>query len=288
MPRKAIRRPRRKMAKKGPVRKGARKTKANLSPMNQHATIVETIEFDDLLANKGYQGTFTLSQFYRATTVAKNFQFYRPKVVKWEYMPYYNTFQDQTGNGAIAKPQMYHVMNRDQDPYWASRAYPDQIFSIQACGADPKAFTRNTIIQYKPNWCSPGLQAYTRGEIVANAPLAVTSLLSLGVKKQFGWVATPNIDGYLRDITAVNSFQAPPSGGPNPSFFMSNTANAGVVYNGHNFLIEQENAGNGDVICKLVCTVEWEFKGPKENYSPSQPPRVSEGVPANTTEAPVV
>lgn len=271
MPRKAMRRPRR-MAKKGPKRKGARKTKSNLSPQNQSAKIVETIEFDALLANRGYQGLFNIGQFFRATTIAKNFQYYRANVVKWEYMPLYNTFQDATGNGAIAKPQMYFIMNRDQDPYWASRFPVDQLFSLQACGADPKAFTRNTVIKYKPNWCSPGLQAYTKSEIVPNAPLAVTSLLTLGVKKQFGWLATPNADGYNQDTSAVNSFTRPPN---SSTLLMSNTANAGVLYNGHNFFVEQDGAGDGDIVCKLVCTVEWEFKGPKENYSRNIPNSVN-------------
>ena len=117
--------------------------------------------------------------------------------------------QDTVGNIAIAKPQMYFIMNRDQDPYWNSRPPVDQLFSLQSCGADPKAFTSNKVIIYKPNWCSPGLQAYTKVEVVPNAPVPVGSLLSLGVKKQFSWLATPNVDGYQQDTTAINSFTRP-------------------------------------------------------------------------------
>ena len=93
MPRKAMRRPRRNMAKKARVAKRGASNARNLSPGNQFAKIVETVEFPDLKANRGDHALFNLGQFFRATTIAKNFQFYRAKTVKWEYMPLYNTFR---------------------------------------------------------------------------------------------------------------------------------------------------------------------------------------------------
>ena len=247
---KGVRRPRRRVAKK-----------SGLNPSNQYATIVETIEFDSVKSDVPYQGTFNLAQFYRATTVAKNFQFYRAKKVKWEYMPLYNTFQQpSTLFPAVGKPQMYFIMNRDQDPYWSTRAPADALFAIQACGADPVPFTKNREIIYKPNWCSPGLTAFTSQPGVPNPN--VTSIVSLGLKKQFGWLPTPNTDGYLRPNT--KNAVANPIGAQ--GYNMADIMNAGVIYNGHNWYIEQSNEPDIPV-AKLICTVEWEFKLGKQNYS---------------------
>jgi len=254
-----MRKPTRPRRRVGRVAKRNGRKKAGLSVSNQHATIVETIEFADIKSDSPYQATFNLAQFYRATTIAKNFQFYRANKVKWEYMPLYNTFQQSNSGAVVAKPQMYFVMNRDQDPFWAQRAPVDALFSMQSCGADPVGFTKNREIIYKPNWCSPGLTAVTTNGLLNPPP--VTSVISLGLKKQFGWLPTPNIDGYNKP-NALNDV-ANPIG--DYGYIMAQTANAGVLYNGHNHYIEQENEPNVPV-AKLICTVEWQFKLPKENY----------------------
>jgi len=229
--------------------------KAGLNPSNQYATIVETIEFSPVKSNQPIQYTFNLSQFFRATTLAKNFQFYKAAKVKWEYMPLYNVFQQSNSVGVVARPQMYFMMNRDQDPYWETRTPAIALFSIQASGADPRPFTKNFELVYKPNWCSPGLSAYTLG-----ASQTLTSLTQLGMKKQFSWLPTPNKDAYGVPTT-INLIQNPIPAGQT----MAPTANAAAVYNGHNMFIEQDNAIDTD-IAKVVCTVEWHFKLGKSNY----------------------
>jgi len=220
MPRKAMRmrKPRRARKAPGRGRRPAKRggKKAGLSPANQRATIVETLDAGNLVADQPYQGTFNLAQFYRATTLAKNFQFYRAKKVKYEYMPLYNTFQENNAVPAVAKPQIYFMMNRDQDPTAVTRAVEQ----------------------------------------------GVTDVISLGLKKQFGWLATPDIDAWA----APNAL----NGTANPvgafGWQTAATANAGVMYNGHNLYISQQNEPAVPV-AHLVVTVEWEFKGGKNNYT---------------------
>jgi len=245
----------RRQAKRGGRRTGGKK--AGLSPANQRATIVETLDAGNLVADQPYQGTFNLAQFYRATTLAKNFQFYRAKKVKYEYMPLYNTFQENNAVPAVAKPQIYFMMNRDQDPYWATRPPGQALFNIQSAGADPEPFTTNLEIVYTPNWCSPGITAVTRA-----VEQGVTDVISLGLKKQFGWLATPDVDAWAAP-NALNQ-TANPVGAF--GWQTASTANAGVMYNGHNLYIAQQNEPAVPV-ARLVVTVEWEFKGGKNNYT---------------------
>ena len=241
--------------------------KSGLSVMNQHARIVESFELLDLKSDKPYQHVFHLSQFYRATTIAKNFQFYKAVKVKWEYMPLYNTFQQNNSTAVVSKPQVYWQMNRDQNPAWSQRTPDDAIFSLFNAGCDPIAFTKNLEIVYKPNWCSPGISALTFSKVKsaidpAVSIDAVTNVIHLGLKKQFGWLPTPDLDDY--DQSRYNPTTAPTY--TTGTLNTSPTNNGGVIYNGHNLYIVQDNEPDVPV-CKLICTVEWHFKGPKDNYS---------------------
>jgi len=242
-------------------RRGGRK--ASLSINNQRATIVETLAANDVFPDTPYQATFNLSQFFRATTVAKNFKFYRAKKVKWEYMPLYNTFQENNAVAAVGQPQFYFMMDRDQDTKFQSLAPIDALFSIQTTGADPTPFTKNKEIIYTPNWCSPGLTAvgYTAG--TPPNPNTINAVYSLGLKKQFGWLPTPNKDAWQNPET-VNEAQNPLSGFSNVA--MSQILNGAVVYNGHNLYIQQDNDPEVP-IGKCIITVEWEFKGGKQLYA---------------------
>lgn len=258
MPARRMKRAPRRRPKRAPRKAKRSGKKSGLSVTSQYAHIVETIPVTNMYSDTPYQATFNLAQFFRATTIAKNFQFYRAKKVKWEYMPLYNTFQQNNAGPAVAKPQMYMIMNRDQDPYWSTRTPADALFSIQSSGVDPRAFIKNTEIIYTPNWCSPGLSAYT----VNTSNASVGSVVSLGLKKQFGWLPTPNLDAYARPDRS--NLTANPVGAF--GYTTAPTLNAAVNYNGHNIYIAQENDPEVP-IASIVCTVEWEFKLGKENYS---------------------
>ena len=261
--RRPSRRPRRAPRRGRKVAKRSSK-KRGLSPMNQYAKIVESFQAEDLSSDKPYQHTFSLQQFYRATTIAKNFQFYKAVKVKWEYMPLYNTFQESNSTAVVGKPQLYFQMNRDQNPAWSQRTSAEALFSMNNSGVDPQAFTSNKEIIYKPNWCSPGISALTFGVVqgIPNPISAVTNVISLGLKKQFGWLPTPDLDDY--DNARYNPTTAPQY--LSTSVNTGPTNNAGVVYNGHNLYISQDNEPDTPV-CRLICTVEWLFKNPKDNYS---------------------
>ena len=273
-PRRAPRRGGRKAIRR--VRRGGKKS--GLSTMRQTARIVETIAFDDLKSDIPYIHAFSLSQFYRATTIAKNFQFYKAAKVKYEYMPLYNTFQESNNNNStVGKPQMYFMMNREQNPYWSELAPADALFSIQSSGADPIAFTKNKEIVYTPNWCSPGVTALTFGTAQSGLDpntniQAVTNVISCGLKKQFGWLPCPDKDLWTTPEVYQPTLAAAGVAGP---LNTAPNAAAAVVYNGHNLYIQQSNEPDV-VVCKLVCTVEWLFKGPKNNYAANTPSRVTD------------
>jgi len=243
-------------------RRAARK--AGLRPSRQYATIVETLAANDVFPDTPYQANFNLSQFFRATTLAKNFQYYRAKKVKWEYMPLYNTFQENNSVAAVGKPQFYMMMNRDQDIKFSGYSSAQAQFSIQSAGADPSPFVKNKEIIYRPNWCSPGLIAVGVTKADPPASNVVNAVYSLGMKKQFGWLPTPNLDAWLNP--AQSNIPANSLTGVIGDAEMSPLLNGGVIYNGHNLYIQQDNDPNIPV-GKCVCTVEWEFKGGKNLYS---------------------
>jgi len=175
-------------------------------------------------------------------------------------MPLYNTFQENNSVAAVGKPQFYFMMNRDQDSKFSSLPSAQAQFSIQSAGADPVAFVKNKEIIYRPNWCSPGLSAITTSD-EGN----VTNVYSLGSKKQFGWLPTPNLDAWQNP--AQSNIPQNPIGGVLPGQNdMVPLLNAAAIYNGHIFYIQQDNDPNVPV-GKCVCTVEWEFKGGKQLYA---------------------
>ena len=265
--RRAPRRNRRRPARRNLRRKPRITKKRGLGPTSQYAKIVETVEFYNMNSDVGYTHNFSLSQFFRATTLAKNFRFYKAAKVKWEYMPFYNTFQEGNSTGTVSKPQMYFTMNRDQNNLWSGKTAAVQLFTIQSSGADPVPFTNNREIVYKPNWCSPGLNALTFSPVNATAGGsvdAVTNVISCGLKKQYGWIPTPDADVYNSPKTYNPVDGAADNVGNQLS--MGPAAQGAVLYNGHDIYIQQEREPDTP-ICKLVCTVEWLFKGTKNNYT---------------------
>jgi len=260
------------MMRKKPARRAKRRgrkvprrrnKKAGLRPSKQYATIVETVAVGDVFSDQPYQFFFSLSQFYRATTIAKNFMFYRAKTVKWEYMPLYNTYQANTASLVpnVGKPQFYMQMNRTGDVKYASYSAVDGLFSMQCAGTDPSPLVGNREIVYRPNWCSPGLIATSQ----TVSPLAITQVVQLGSKPQYGWLPTPNRDAWATPNSQITP--VPPTGLTGLGYNTVDIFPAGAVYNGHNIYIQQSNEPNLQV-AKVICTVEWEFKGGKQLYAP--------------------
>jgi len=218
----------------------------------QTATVIETIEFDDILPNEVYQYVFQLAQFPRANQVAGNFAFHKAAHVEYKYEPLYNTFQD--GPAALSKPYMYTLMNRQQENEFTN-INTQNFRAIQAAGAKAVALASTKTIKYVPNWCSPGLIATTAG----GQPF------SMGLQKEFGWLATPTgstSPGTGPSNNVVVREIDPPI--QNTALAtLGNYANA-VVYNGHLSYLDQKVAAGGDTpppICRVTATVMWKFKG---------------------------
>jgi len=266
------RRARRSNIKRKPMRKGrkgkTRFPKTATGGSGQRATIVETIELQDLVPNLVKASTFCLSQFPRAATVAANFAFYKAAKVVWNYEPLYNTFQDTAGGASV--PYLYTVMNRQQQKVPQNPLIPWDRRNIQATGAMPQKLSKKISVSYRPNWCSPGLSAI----LVGSNP----QQYSLGLKTQYDWLATSGT--VIRATTAGGASNLVPDFNPvaiqpitQEDGFPTQlvpvaVATSSVNYNGHLNYIDQEVPGAEETpTCRLTCTVHWIFKGAAFNQS---------------------
>nr|WAE42250.1 MAG: capsid protein [Cressdnaviricota sp.] len=272
------RRPRRHHKKQGVPR--------SLNPMNQHAEIIETVDFGQQTANGLFGATFTLAQFPRAQMVATAYKWYKPVECVWEYTPLYNTYQDApTGATASATsvPTFFSIMNRTQDSRSVAGAI-NGLDYIESMGAKPRMFTKKITLSYKPNWCSPGLATYQLQNQQASSPPfpVVTGFSQAGLKAEFAWLQGPNrvdksittqvspgtspdaqaslpISG-LADGTFIGGNPDFPSNYFNPQ--MATTLTNLVVFNGHEVYIRQDSVGLSDVIADVRLIVKWAFKHP--------------------------
>jgi len=235
-----------------------RGVRGGLNDFGQMATIKETVAFQDLDPNLGYNFNFNLSQFVRASALAPNFKFYKAKSVEWCIEPLYNTFQDGTTGGEVTIPYMYLTMNRTQDSTGIN--LPD----IQAMGAKPQKLVGRKVIRYVPNWCSPGLIA-----VQFLGPSGGNAQSTYGLQKQFSYLACPDTNLGMNNGSAFI-----PSSAPNQNIPFSNApamtmfANK-VVYNGHTVWVDQEVAtGTLQPVARVTCTVTWHFKDPHYTTAP--------------------
>lgn len=206
----------------------------------QNATIIETIEFQDVSANIVEYNSFTLAEFPRAMAVASNFEFYKADKVIWTYEPLYNTFQDSVGG--ISKPYMYIAMNRRQ----RGMANPT-LANIQAMGAQPMTLSSKKEVIYRPNWTSPGLTFHAANTQPSNT-------FTQGAKIQYSWLQT--------QPGTPSPISGQPTGGANPAPYGDYMQAANAVYNGHLTYVDQAVApGDKPKVARLTCTVHWKFKG---------------------------
>lgn len=271
--------------------KGRGKKMPAMAGKDQFATVIETVEWPDMKINDFGLYNFNLAQFPRAQLMSGLFRFYKASKVIWQVQPLYDTFQ--AGVNAC-RPYIYTMMNRDQSAeiqnFATSKPGGAQLAltSLQAMGARSKPLDDKVIKYiYKPNWCSPGLQ----GTISSSS---LTIPVSLGLQKQYGWLATSvNIaNGAVANLPNANAITLPgvTGGGgtatgallghaeiaPNSSVFPNaNFANS-VVYNGHACYVDQtsptgEPPTAGTIIARVTCSVQWKFKGPRYNLQPYPP-----------------
>lgn len=255
MPRRALRRHRRKPARK---HKGRRKPTSGIPRSmglgSQMARIVETVEFNSVPPNLIQACVFNIAQFERARTLATNFRWYKPTMVTWTIEPQYNTYQ--SGVAAATVPYLYTIMNRTQDSSFLG------LGDLLTQGAKPRKLTGVNRVTYKPNWCSPGLLVQN---VVPSGGFGgmLNNVYIQGLKPEFGWLQAPNLP-IASSVIPPNLIRPYQQVDP----VTSNTPvqnQAGLTYfNGHQFYIEQTvPSGAATPSYKITCQVHWAFKDPK-------------------------
>jgi hypothetical protein len=249
----------------------------SLSP-HQSASIIETVQYNNLTSNNVLGCVFALRDFPRASVIAPNFKMVKPKLVEWTFEPLYNVFQEASSGGTYAPsiPYMYSVMNRTQD------ASIGGLYDFQAQGAKPRKFTSKVVIRYKPNWCSAGL---LQTNIVT--PGVVNNVTSQGLKCEYGYVKCP---------TVLYSGGVPPStfpidtNVPLPADFsaadtvQASITNNSMLYNGHLVYFDTLSTGNQASVCRITVTVHWHFKGPMCAYRPDAITQITKAQPEAITD----
>ena len=219
------------------------------SSPDQYASLTESILFKDTLPNIPSYRRCALSSFFRATSVAPNYKWYKVAKCTWTYTPLYNTFQENGSSVAVAKPQILFQMNRTQDSLQNTTD-----FDMLSMGSKPQQFVKNKVISYVPNWCSPGLIATSADPDTG----FIKNVYQSGLRANTDWLASPPIDPYV----AASAMQ-PLTDGNLISAKQAVTdliVPGNVEYNGHIDYVYQENATAP--VYTLVLTVTWLFKQP--------------------------
>ena len=269
MPRRAARRPARRQH-----RRPARKTRVprGLAP-HQTASIIETVQYNNLNSNSVLGCVFSLRDFPRASVIAPNFKMVKPKLVEWTFEPLYNTFQEASSGGTYAPSisYMYSVMNRTQD------ASIGGLYDFQAQGAKPRKFTSKVVIRYKPNWCSAGL---LQTNIVS--PGVVNNVTSQGLKCEYGYVKCPTVlypGGVPPSTFPIDTNTPLPADFGNPDTVQVGITNNSMLYNGHLVYFDTQSTGNQANVCRITVTVHWHFTGPMCAFRPDAVSQITRAKP---------
>jgi len=208
-------------------------------------------------ANTDYNYSFSLRQFDRASAIAQNFKFYRPKRVVWTYIPDFNTFQQ--GAGVVSMPQVSMIMNRSGDnTIWTLVEYDAQ-------GAVPGVFTKKKVVAYKPNIVQ-SIQYIAQNEEDPASRLRA----NLGSRPLYDeWITT----GIYNSDLGTTGY-----GLPTQIF----NVNDSLLFQGHSmFWGVTSTAPLEPDLGTCFCEVEWEFKDPL--YAPrfsETPPTAEQGTTA--------
>lgn len=226
----------------------ANQTTGALSSVKHYARITETALFTPIAPNVDYNYAFSLSLFTRASLVARNFKFYRPKRVVWTYLPDFNTFQS---GGAVTLPQVSMIMNRTGDSTaWTPAEYDAQ-------GAVPKQFSKKMVIAYNPNIVQ-SVQFVTIGGVTPFGG-------NIGVRPVYNeWIATNTYTNVIGN----------PAGGTASIL----NANNELLFQGHSMLWNVTTPGSVVDLGSVYCEVEWEFKDPLFDATPGTAQTPPEGV----------
>jgi len=219
------------------------------------ARIQETIEYNSMAPNRVQALTFTIGQFDRARALAPNFRWYKATRVTWTIEPQFNVYQATAGGSTV--PYVYTIMNRTQDSSYIT------LSDVLTQGARPVKLTNAKMTSYRPNWCSPGLLIQN---VVATPGFGgmLNNVVVTGLKPEYGWLQSPNIDNNANFITPLQNSSAVVGQPANSS--VANYASA-VRYNGHQVYIDQQTNGVLTPTFRVTCKVTWVFKDPKNTQA---------------------
>lgn len=149
----------------------------------EYATCKELYTIKGMTSNNPYSDVEQNLGFYeRASAIAKNFQFFRIKYIKYTFIARYNVFQGNTNETtAFPMPQLYHRIDK-------AGALPTNtgINELKAMGCKPYKFTKNLIVAWKP-----GVSIATGNDVNAltlNTGVRVSPwLMTNKAPQQAGW-----------------------------------------------------------------------------------------------------
>jgi len=114
---------------------------------NETASCKELYTIEGMSSNTPYSDVEQNLAFYdRASAIAKNYQFFRIKYVKYKFIARYNTFQATTAEAtAFPIPLLYHRIDK-------AGALPNNtsIGQLKAMGCKPIRFTKDLVFTWKP------------------------------------------------------------------------------------------------------------------------------------------
>jgi len=216
--------------KRATKRKVQRKRVARKSTVAEKASLSETKGLSVLQTNQMYQQVaLQLSNYPRAVNVAKAYQMYRIKSVKYVIQPLSDTFI-ATGPAASGStvPYLYYMIDRTKNLLAANTAQ-----ALKRAGARPHRIDERAVsFSYRPSVLQANLDVQT----------PITS--SYTSYKMSPWLNT-------RDISQVGVW--------NPD---------STDHQGIKFIVE--NSGGANVAFKCDMIVEFEFKKPSNDLTPSE------------------
>ena len=130
--------------RKAGQRKVARRPKRTGSSNAQVARVIETTELDCVSHQMYSLYNLNLTQFQRALTVAKGYQYFRIKRVDFKVLPMYDTFD---ANGATRVPNLYYMIDRLKQ-----LQYANSYKQLEHAGAKPHRLDdKNISFHYSPS-----------------------------------------------------------------------------------------------------------------------------------------
>ena len=113
----------------------------------EYASCKEVYTVDNMQSNTPYSDTEqNLGDYPRASAIAKNYQFFRIKYIKYKFIARYNTFQGTSNEAnAFPIPYMYTMVDKG-----GALPTTTTIAQLKGEGARPIKFTRDINVAWKP------------------------------------------------------------------------------------------------------------------------------------------